>query len=128
MRKDVLHHLSVGDLVRLYPQGAHARPFGRIEHLELQGSRIRRHRHLAAEGVDLTDDDSLGRSADRRIARHLADILFSKCDQCGGVIQTGRRKCGFNARMSAADHEDLKIRHGLLHSEGIPSSPLPLRR
>ena len=75
MQAQLLHHLGVFKFIGLYTHVPDARAFGRIEHLELQGRLVGDLGHDSAQSVDLPNDDSLGRSAHRWIARHLGDMI-----------------------------------------------------
>ena len=81
MHAQIGHGLGVLQLIRLDPHVPDARTLGGIEHLELQGCLIGDLRHDAAQGIDLTNHDPFGRSADRRIAGHLGDMVQLDGDQ-----------------------------------------------
>ena len=70
-----LHAPGIGELIGLHPQRLYARAFRGIQHFKLQGGLIGSDAHLTTQCVDFPDDDPFGRAADRRIARHLADVF-----------------------------------------------------
>ena len=70
--QNVLHIRSVFNSVGLRTQRMHRRALAAVEHTVLNAGRIRRPGHLSAQCIDLSNEVSLGRAADGRIARHIA--------------------------------------------------------
>ena len=112
MGADMPHHSLVFQFVRLNPQGPHTGSLGAVEHLELQGRTVCRDAHLAAQRVDFTHNNALGRTADRGVAGHLADVFHTQCQQHRPVAEPGRRQGCLNAGMTAADNYNFVITHG----------------
>ena len=67
------HCAAVQLAVRLSARSAHRRPLAAVQHAELDAGAIDRAAHEAVERIDLADQMALGETADRRVARHLAD-------------------------------------------------------
>ncbi len=70
MLQDLLHPEPVQLLVRLGAGGAHRRTFPGVEDAELDAGCVDVLSHLAAEGVDLLHQVTLGQAADGRVAGH----------------------------------------------------------
>ena len=70
--QNVLHIRSVFNSVGLRTQRMHRGALAAVEHTVLNAGRIRRPGHLSAQCIDLSNEVSLGRAADGRIARHIA--------------------------------------------------------
>jgi hypothetical protein len=69
-----------------------------IEHSELKRRKIGGARHDSAQRVHFPRNGTLGDSADRRIARHLADGL----ERTGDQPHTCAESCGCDSRFSAS--------------------------
>ena len=61
--------------VTLGTRGLHRRTFGGIQRSKLQTGDIGVARHLAAQGVDLSDNLPFGQTANRGVARHLPHTI-----------------------------------------------------
>ena len=70
-------HCAVALLVRLRARRPDRRTAAAIEQLELDAGRVDRAPHQPAERVDLANQMSLRRAADRRVARHVRDGVAS---------------------------------------------------
>ena len=102
-------HSAVAFLVGLRARRPYSRAPAPVEHLELNAGRIDRARHQPAERVNLGDEMSLCRAADRRIARHVRNrVLRQRADRdappktCGGV-------CRFTSCVSRAYHDHVVL-------------------
>jgi hypothetical protein len=67
-------------------------------------------RHEPIENIELADQMALADTADRRIARHLADVLEAKSDEADARAAPRRRSRGFAAGMPSSN--DQNVVHG----------------
>ena len=78
-----------------------------VENAELDAGLIGHPAHQAVQGIDFAHQRALGQTADRRVARHLADgFQFMRQQQRLGA-ETRRSGSGFTAGMTAADNYDV---------------------
>ena len=76
------HPRAVAPLVGLRARRPHRRTAAAVEQLELDAGRVDRAAHQSAERVDLADQMTLRRAADRRIARHVRDGVRPTACRC----------------------------------------------
>ena len=69
-------------------------------------------RHLAAERVDLAHQVAFADPADRRIARHLADMVEIERKHQGGNAHSCRGQRGFDTCVTGTDNDYAKIHRG----------------
>ena len=70
--------------------------------------RIRRARHDTVEGIDLADDMSLAQPADCGVARHRADVMRRKGNECGAGPPTGGGAGGLYPCMSPTNYDHVE--------------------
>ena len=70
----------------------------------MEGDKVSRPAHFAAERVDLEDEVSLGGSADRGIAGHIGDCVKRHSEKHGIDTHSCRRKRCLDACMTGADY------------------------
>ena len=93
-----------------------------IEQLELDAGRIDSDAHQTAQCIDLSNQVSLRRSADRRIARHMRDSVGRERAQADVHAQSCRCKCRFTTRVARADHDDIEaVTHATSNRATKPS-------
>src|SRR5258706_1902772 len=83
-----LYPLAVDLLVGLRPRRPDCRPAAAIQQLELDSRRIDGAAHQASERIDLAHEVTLGRAANRRIARHVRDGILrqrAEPDMCANA-------------------------------------------
>ena len=97
------HPLAVPRLVRLGARRPHRRPAAAIEQLELYAGSVDCAAHQSAQRIDLSDQMSLRRAADRRIARHVRDGFSSERAQSDAAAELRRRPRGLDAGVAGAD-------------------------
>ncbi len=105
--EDGTHLEAVGLLVTLgarRPDGGAARG---VEETELDADGVGNLSHDAAEGVDLTDDVSLGDASDGGIAGHLRDEVGVDGEQGGTQSHARGGHGGFTAGMSGSNYGDV---------------------
>jgi len=98
---------AVALLVRLCARRPHGRTTAPIEQLELNPCRVDRASHQSTERVDLANQVSLRRAADRRIARHVRDGVPGQRADRNVAPHARRGPRGFDARVSRADDDDV---------------------
>ena len=98
---------TVARLVGLRPGRPHRRTARAIEQLELYSRSVDCAAHQSAKRIDFTNQMSLRRAANRRIARHVRDGFSSERAESDAAAQLRRRPRGFDARVPAADHDDI---------------------
>ena len=86
---------------------AHRRALGAIEETELNSRCIGDPPHQSVECIDFADEVSLAQAADRRIARHLADLGKTVRDQHRSGTNARRSCGGLAARMPPAHDNDI---------------------
>ena len=96
-------HAAVSRLVRLGARRPHRRPAAAIEQLELYSRSVDCSAHQSAERIDLSDQMSLSRAADRGIARHVRDGFSSERAQADAASELRRRPRGLDAGVPGAD-------------------------
>ena len=104
----MLHIRPVFNAVSLCAQRMHRWAFAAVEHAVLDTSGVRCPRHLAAQCIDLTHQMPLCRTANSRIARHIADSIQIDRKTRGFHSKTCSGKRRFNPRMPRADHDNVK--------------------
>jgi hypothetical protein len=80
-----------------------------IEHSELEHSEIGSSSHYSAEGVYLAYDGSLRNSADRWVARHLADRFERTSDEPYSRTQTSCCDRGFSSGVTGPDDDNIEL-------------------
>ena len=103
--QQVLNGLPIKLAVGLGTRSAHGGALGKIEGAELDTAPVDGPAHDAIQRIDLADQMALAQSADRRIARHLADRLDPMGEEQGA--RTHPRRCGrgLTAGMATAHHD-----------------------
>jgi hypothetical protein len=99
--------VAVAALVRLGARRPHRGTAAAIEQLELDRGRVDGETHQATERVDLANEMSLRRAANRGIARHVRDGVARHRADRDVAAHPGRRPRGFDAGVSRPDHDDL---------------------
>ena len=102
------HGPPVERAVGLRPRPLDGRPLAAIEDAELDAGGVRGARHDPVQRVDLAHQMALADAADRRIAGHLADRRGAIGDERGRSAAARRSGRRLAARVSAADHDDVK--------------------
>ena len=104
----MLHIRAVFDAVGLRAQRMDRRAFAAVEHAILNTSRIGSPRHFTAQRINLAHQMAFCRAADSRIARHVADRvqIDGKTSGFHSKARGGKRR--LNARVSRADHDNIK--------------------
>ena len=105
-----LHPPAIHALVRLRARRPHGRPAAAIEQLELNAGGVDRAAHQPAQRVDLANQVSLRRPADRRIARHVRDGIGGQRAQPDVRATPRGRRCGLTAGVAGANHDDVEER------------------
>ncbi len=117
----VLHGAPVELAVGLGARPLNGGALAAVEHPELDAGRVGGAPHHAVERVDLAHQMALAQAADGGVARHFANGGEAMGDERGrGARARGRRR-GFTARMSAADHHDVKLHLMPSHSRATRS-------
>ena len=98
------HPLAIPRLVRLGARRPHRRPAAAIEQLELYSCSVDCPAHQSAQRIDLANQMSLRRAADRRIARHVRDGFSSERAQSDAAAEPRRRPRRLDAGVPGADH------------------------
>jgi hypothetical protein len=65
--------------------------------------------HLSAEGVDLFNQVSLGKTTDSRVAAHGSNVIEVDSEEKGGVAHAGCCECGLASCMTGADHNHVVL-------------------
>ena len=110
--QDPLHVGGVEIPIRLHPLGADSRTLARVQRPGLDGGRISRKAHLAAQSVDLIDQMSLGGAAHGGIAGQIGHCVQGEGKQGGFASHTGGGQGGFASCVPRTD--DNNIVHMLL--------------
>ncbi len=99
----------------------HGRPAGAVQDLELDAGAVGERPHEPAQGVDLAHELPLGEPADRGIARHAADRRDRRGQQGRAAAEARRGVRRLDARMPAADDEDVEVHGGKVSKGGVRS-------
>ena len=110
--QNLLHMGCIQRPICLYPLGADSGALARVQSPGLDGGCISREAHLAAQGVDLIDQMSLGGAAHGGIAGQIGHRIQGKGKQGGFASHTGGGESGFASRVPRTD--DNNIVHKLL--------------
>ncbi len=97
----------VGLLVALGARGADAGPFGGVEHSALDGGGVRVESHEAAERVDFADHVALGKTADSRVAGHLAHGVGILGENERLASEAGGGESGLDSGMPGPDDDHI---------------------
>ena len=103
----VFHPDMVAFAVGLHAQAVHGGAFAPVEHAALQVGGVGGQAHQPAHRVDLAHQVALGRAADGRVARHVADKVQRQREHGGARAQHGGRMRGLDAGMPRADDDDV---------------------
>jgi hypothetical protein len=114
----VLHCGAIQRPVALRAWTPDRRSFAPIEEAELDTRTICHPSHQPVERIDLRDEVSLSQTADRRVARHLADPIAPVRDKAGSHSHPGSGMCGLHPGMAASDDDDLMLAR-LFHVEPL---------
>ena len=76
-------------------------------------------RHLAAERVDFLDQVSLADAADRRVARHLADVVEVQRDHQGVAAHACGGERRLDAGMARADDDHVEAFRKWSHDRAL---------
>src|SRR5882762_6477542 len=87
------------------------RPLPSIKEAELNSSLVDRKAHLTAQRIDLPNQMPFPDSADRRITRHLPDMVEIKRKHQGARTHPRRRKRSLNPGMASANNNYI-VNHG----------------
>ncbi len=121
-----LHGPPVQRPVGLRPRSAHRRPLAAVQQLEMDTGGIRDPAHQPVQRIDLPHKMAFADSADRRVARHLADRRQRMGQQKGLRPGSGGGGGGFASRMPAADNDHIVMGvHGLLSAMKYPAFAMP---
>src|SRR6266436_10169081 len=105
--KEFLHRPPVQLAVRLGTRSAHGRALAAVEDAELDAGTVDGPSHDPVERVDLTHEMALGKAADRRIARHLANRLDPVGQEQRTRAEARRSRRRLAAGMAATDDDDI---------------------
>src|SRR5699024_1127409 len=109
------HLLLIERLVRLCTECTHCRPFPGVQHSHLYVCLIYYFSHLSAECVNFPDDDTFGRTADRRITWHECNIVqVNGQHQCFKTFACSSES-RFDSSMSCANDHNI-VFHISCHS------------
>jgi hypothetical protein len=102
------HRPSIQTSVALSAWRPNCRTFAPVEHPELKRRQIGGSAHDSTQRVDLANDRSLGDTADRWIARHLADRLERARDD--RYARPSPRGChtGLGSGVAGSDNDDVE--------------------
>jgi hypothetical protein len=109
--------LTIDAHVALAPRRAHCWSLAHVEAPILDRRSIGDSSHESAERVDLSDELTLSKPADCRIATHVADCVDVLSHEQRARSQTGEGVGGFGSGMSAAD--DYGVETGRLHRGAV---------
>ena len=112
-RQDRLDRLAIELSIGLGARTADRRSLAAVEHAELDAGAVDRPAHDAVEGVDLAHQMSLGETADRGVAGHLADGRRVVGEQQRARAQARRCRCRLGPGMAAADDDDVEFDHAI---------------
>ena len=109
LRADGLLHMPAIELaVRLRARPLHGRPLGAVQHAELDARLVDHAAHQPVERIDLADEMPLAKTADRGIARHLADGFELMRDERRARAHARRRGGRLAARVPASHNDDVE--------------------
>ena len=103
----VLHPDVVALAVCLHAQTVYGGAFAAVEHPALQVGGVCGQTHQPAERIDLPHKMPLGRAADGRVARHIADEIQRQRKHRGPCPQPCRRMRRLDPRMPRTDDDDV---------------------
>src|SRR5688500_500723 len=119
------HSAAIHATVALRARGPDRRTLTAIQHPKLKRRDVCRPTHDAAERVDFADDCSLRDSADRRVARHLANALQRAGYEAYRRASASRRDRRLSTGVAGSDDDDLALRfqrgHWSHHAEKVLS-------
>ena len=107
-----LHPRAVHLLVGLRARRPHRRAAAAIEQLELNAGRVDRAAHQPAERVDLANEMTLCRAANRGIARHVRDGVGRQRAESDVRAEPRGRVRRLASGVAGADHDDVE---GCIH-------------
>ena len=111
--KEGLDAKLISLFVTLGARSPDARPLARVQHPKLDAGGVGIEPHHAAERVDFPDHVALRKTADRGIARHLADRIGVLGEHQGLAAKPRRGHRRFNAGMARANDNHV-VRLGII--------------
>ena len=120
----VLHPDVVALAVCLHAQTVYGGALAAVEHPALQVGGVCGQTHQPAERIDLPHKMPLGRAADGRVARHIADEIQRQRKHRGPCPQPCRRMRRLYSRMPRTNDDDVV---GSSLSIYVPSYPILCR-
>ncbi len=108
-----LHPRPIRRLIRLRATRPDGRPLAGVEKAKLDSGRIDRQRHLAAQRVDLPHQMALADPADRRIARHLPDMVQVERQHQASRAHPRSRQRRLNPGMPSPDNDYVVVHNDL---------------
>jgi len=112
-----LDSFAVKPPIRLRPRATHRRTLGEVEHLDVNGGRIRRAGHNAVQRINFADQMPLPYPADCWVAGHFANGFNLMSQQQGPRATARRGRRSLTAGMATTHHHHIKgqirTRHAL---------------
>ena len=105
--KRVLHYILIFLAIRLNSLGMHRRALAEIERAGLECDQVCRASHLTAERVDLVDEMTLARAADRGIAGHIRDRFKRHREEHRVRTRSRRRESRLDSRVSCTYYDNI---------------------
>jgi hypothetical protein len=111
-------------LISLRATSPNRRSLASIKKAELNPGLVNRKTHLTAKRIDLTNQMPFPDSADRRVTRHLPDMVEIKREHQGARTHPRRRKRSLDPGMARANNNNI-VNHG---QAAIMNRPPPARK
>jgi hypothetical protein len=99
---------AIKSAVSLDPRPPHCWSFAAVEHSAVDRGTVRSARHQPIEHIELTDEMTFADAADRRIARHLANVLGAEREQSDARATTRRGGRSFASGVAGSDDKDVE--------------------
>ena len=91
----------------------HRAALAAVEHAIVDRGGVGGAAHQPVKGINLAHKMPLAQTADGRVATHGADGVQVERDERHACAHAGGNSGGLYAGMAAADHDDVKMLHGL---------------
>jgi hypothetical protein len=95
----------------------YGRTFAEVEHTILEHYLIRGSAHFAAESIYFKNELTFARTADGRVAGHIADSIVGDSKKDRAAAHSRGCKSGFDACMARADNGDVCRFYKVFHRE-----------
>jgi hypothetical protein len=113
LRHEISHGRPIKLPISLKTRPLHSWTLALVEHSPVDCGPVSGASHETIEDIQLADQVALAYTADRRVARHLTNVLTAERDESDTRPPSGRSRRRFATGVAASDDENVKHRTAL---------------